>query len=102
MHLSHITDAPPAPAIRTVKGRVVFSRAQREKNSTLKPLTVWIFAAVLSPPKTGNRILQPCPCFRPLHFSGKNACTAATVIVSLCRAARPAPPPTSNKEQNDG
>ena len=79
-----------------------FPAHSAKKNSTLKPLTVWIFAAVLSPPKTGNRILQPCPCFRPLHFSGKNACTAAAVIVSLCRAARPAPPPTSNKEQNDG
>ena len=47
-----------APTIRTVKGRVVFFRAQREKISTLKPLTVWIFAAAFSPPKTGNR-MQP-------------------------------------------
>ena len=45
-----------APTIRTVKGRVVFFRAQREKISTLKPLTVRIFAAAFSPPKTGNRI----------------------------------------------
>jgi hypothetical protein len=27
-----------------VKGRVVFFRKEREKISTLKPLTVWIFA----------------------------------------------------------
>ena len=50
----------PIPTIRTVKGRVVFFRAQREKISTLKPLTVRIFAAAFSPPKTGNRISKPC------------------------------------------
>jgi hypothetical protein len=40
--------------IQTVKGRVVFFASQ--KISTLKPLTVWIFAVAISPPKTGNRI----------------------------------------------
>ena len=59
-----------APTIQTVKGRVVFFRAQREKISTLKPLTVRIFAAAFSPPKTGNRISKPCPRFRPLHLHG--------------------------------
>ena len=44
------------PPIHTVKGRVVFFRAQREKISTLKPLTARIFAAVFSPPKTWNRM----------------------------------------------
>jgi len=44
------------PTIQTVKGRVVFFRKVREKISTLKPLTVWIFAVAISPPKTGNRI----------------------------------------------
>ena len=55
------------PTIQTVKGQVVFFRKEREKISTLKPLTVWIFAVAISPPKTENRILQPCPRFRPLH-----------------------------------
>lgn len=88
-----------APTIQTVKGRVVFFRAQREKISTLKPLTVRIFAAAFSPPKTGNRISKPCPRFRPLHFSGKIVCTCTAFTVGLCGASRPAPP-TSNKEQN--
>ena len=44
------------PPIHTVKERVVFFRAQREKISTLKPLTARIFAAVFSPPKTWNRM----------------------------------------------
>ena len=88
-----------APTIQTVKGRVVFFRAQREKISTLKPLTVRIFAAAFSPPKTGNRISKPCLRFRPLHFSGKTVCTFATFTVGFCGASRPAPP-TSNKEQN--
>ncbi len=42
--------------IQTVKGRVVFFRKKRKKISALKPLTVWIFAVAISPPKTGNRI----------------------------------------------
>ena len=46
----------PVPTIQTVKGQVVFFRKAREKISTLKPLTVWIFAVAISPPKTGNRI----------------------------------------------
>ena len=87
------------PPIHTVKERVVFFRAQREKISTLKPLTVRIFAAAFSPPKTGNRISKPCLRFRPLHFSGKTVCTFATFTVGFCGASRPAPP-TSNKEQN--
>ena len=88
----------PVPTIRTVKGRVVFFRAQHEKISTLNPLTVRIFAAAFSPPKTGNRISKPCPRFRPLHFSGKTVCTCAAFTVGFCGASRPAPP-TSNKEQ---
>ena len=88
----------PVPTIRTVKGRVVFFRAQREKISTLNPLTVRIFAAAFSPPKTGDRISKPCPRFRPLHFSGKTVCTCAAFTVGFCGASRPAPP-TSNKEQ---
>ena len=52
----------PVPTIQTVKGRVVFFRKVREKISTLKPLTVWIFAVAISLPKTGNRILHnPAP-----------------------------------------
>lgn len=88
----------PVPTIRIVKGRVVFFRAQHEKISTLNPLTVRIFAAAFSPPKTGNRISKPCPRFRPLHFSGKTVCTCAAFTVGFCGASRPAPP-TSNKEQ---
>ncbi len=50
------------PTIQTVKGRVVFFRKKRKKISALKPLTVWIFAVAISPPKTGNRILHnPAP-----------------------------------------
>lgn len=81
----------PVPTIRTVKGRVVFFRAQHKKISTLNPLTVRIFAAAFSPPKTGNRISKPCPRFRPLHFSGKTVCTCAAFTVGFCGASRPAP-----------
>lgn len=38
----------PVPPIQTVKGQVVFFRKGREKISTLKPLTVWIFDAAVS------------------------------------------------------
>ena len=90
----------PVPTIRTVKGRVVFFRAQHEKISTLNPLTVRIFAAAFSPPKTGNRISKPCPRFRPLHFSGKTVCTFAAFTVGFCGASRPAPrPQTRNRMQ---
>ena len=81
-----------APTTQTVKGRVVFFRAQRKKISTLKPLTVRIFAAAFSPPKTGNRISKPCLRFRPLHFSGKTVCTCTAFTVGFCGASRPAPP----------
>ena len=66
----------PVPTIRTVKGRVVFFRAQHEKISTLNPLTVRIFAAAFSPPKTGNRISKPCPRLRPLLFAAKMSALA--------------------------
>jgi len=44
------------PTIQTVKGRVVLFHKAREKISTLKPLTAWIFAVVISLLKTGSRI----------------------------------------------
>ena len=87
------------PTIQTVKGRVVFFRKGREKISTLKPLTVWIFAVAISPPKTGNRILQPCPRVRPLHSNGKTVCTTSAAIGRFCGGSAPTPP-TSPKEQN--
>ena len=89
------------PTIQTVKGRVVFFRKRREKISTLKPLTVRIFAAAFSPPKTGNRISKPCLRFRPLHFSGKTVCTGAAAVGRFCGGSAPAPP-ASPKEQNKG
>lgn len=89
------------PPIQTVKGRVVFFRKEREKISTLKPLTVWIFAVAISPPKTGNRILQPCPRFRLLHSNGKTVCTGAVAVGRFCGGSAPAPP-ASPKEQNKG
>lgn len=87
------------PTIQTVKGRVVFFRKEREKISTLKPLTVWIFAVAISPPKTGNRIKKSCPCFRLLHSNGKTVCTTSAAGGRLCGGSAPAPP-TSPKEQN--
>ena len=87
------------PTIQTVKGQVVFFRKEREKISTLKPLTVWIFAVAISPPKTGNRIKKSCPCFRLLHSNGKTVCTTSAAGGSLCGGSAPAPP-TSPKEQN--
>ena len=36
------------PPIQTVKGRGVFFRAEREKISTQKSLTVWLFAVALT------------------------------------------------------
>ncbi len=89
----------PVPPIQTVKGRVVFFRKVREKISTLKPLTVWIFAVAISPPKTGNRIFTILPRFRLLHSNGKTVCTTAAAIRRLCGGSAPAPP-TSPKEQN--
>ena len=90
---------PSVPPIQTVKGRVVFFRKEREKISTLKPLTVWIFAVAISPPKTGNRIKKSCPRFRPLHSNGKTVCTTSAAIGKFCGGSAPAPP-TSSKEQN--
>ena len=87
------------PTIQTVKGRVVFFRKEREKISTLKPLTVWIFAVAISPPKTGNRIKKSCPHFRLLHYNGKTVCTTSAAGGRLCGGSAPAPP-TSPKEQN--
>ena len=90
---------PSVPPIQTVKGRVVFFASQ--KISTLEPLTVWIFAVAISPPKTGNRILQPCPRFRPLHSNGKTVCTSAAAVSRFCGGSAPAPP-ASPKEQDKG
>lgn len=87
------------PTIQTVNGRVVFFRKEREKISTLKPLTVWIFAVAISPPKTGNRIFPILPRFRLLHSNGKTVCTTAAATVRFCGGSAPAPP-TSPKEQN--
>ena len=87
------------PTIQTVKGQVVFFRKECEKISTLKPLTVWIFAVAISPPKTGNRIKKSCPCFRRLHSNGKTVCTTSAAGGRLCGGSAPAPP-TSPKEQN--
>ena len=74
-------------------------RKVREKISTLKPLTVWIFAVAISPPKTGNRIKKSCPRFRLLHSNGKTVYTTSAAIVRFCGGSAPAPP-TSSKEQN--
>lgn len=54
-----------AMPIQTVKGRVVFFRKEREKISTLKPLTVWIFAVPLRRRKRGTGFTIP-PRFRLL------------------------------------
>ncbi len=54
------------PTIQTVKGRVVFFPKVREKISTLKPLTVWIFAVAISPPKTASK--RPQARFAPLFL----------------------------------
>ncbi len=61
------------PTIQTVKGRVVFFHKGSEKISTLKPLTVWIFAVVISPPKTASN--RPQARFVPLFPS----CLPATL-----------------------
>ena len=42
----------PVLTIQIFKGQVVFFRTDQEKISTLKPLTVWIFAIAISPTKT--------------------------------------------------
>ena len=102
--IAHLPDennprSTSVPTIQTVKGRVVFFRKEREKISTLKPLTVWIFAVAISPPKTGNRIKKSCPRFRPLHSNGKTVYTTSAAVGRLCGGSAPAPP-TSPKEQN--
>ena len=85
--------------IQTVKGRVVFFRKKRKKISALKPLTVWIFAVAISPPKTGNRKKKSCPRFRPLHSNGKTVYTTSAAVGRLCGGSAPAPL-TSPKEPN--
>ena len=89
----------PVLIIQTVKGRVVFFRKEREKISTLKPLTVWIFAVAISPPKTGNRIFTILPRFRSLHSNGKTVCATSEAGVRFCGGSAPAPP-TAPKKQN--
>ena len=92
---------PSVPPIQTAKGRVVFFRTGCKKISTLKPLTVWIFAVAISPPKTGNRIKNPAPRFRPLHSNGKTVCTTPAAVGRFCGGSAPAPP-ASSKEQDKG
>ena len=80
------------PTIQTVKGRVVFFRAQREKISTLKPLTVRIFAAAFSPPKTGNRISKPCTPLSSASFQRQNRLHFRGVHCRLLRGFAPRAP----------
>jgi hypothetical protein len=54
----------PVSPIQTVKGRVVFLRKVCEKIFTLKPLTVWIFAVAISPPKTLDAAKKPLNLIR--------------------------------------
>ena len=84
----------PVPTIRTVKGRVVFFRAQHEKISTLNPLTVRIFAAAFSPPKTGNRIFTTLhPAFVRFILAAKPSALARRSLSAFAglRAPRPRP-----------
>ena len=71
-----------------------------EKISTLKPLTVWIFAARISPPKTGDRIWQPCPCFRQLHSNDKTVCTTPAAVGRFCGGSVPRPDLSQGTEWN--
>ena len=88
------------PPIHTVKERVVFFRAQRKKISTLNPLTVRIFAAAFSPPKTGNRISKPCPRLRPLLFAAKTSVLARRSLSAFAGLRAPRPrPQTRNRMQ---
>jgi len=82
---------PAVPTIQTVKGRVVFFRKAHEKISTLKSLTVWIFAVAISPPKTGNRIKKFCPRFRLLHSNGKTVYTTSALSLGFAVALPPRP-----------
>lgn len=93
------------PTIQTVKGRVVFFRKGREKISTLNPLTAWIFAAAISPPKTGNRIFPILPRrFRPLHFTAKPSALLRRLSLGFAglRAPRPRPLPKNRMLRNRG
>ena len=90
---------PPVPPIQTVKGRVVFFRTGCEKISTLKPLTVWIFAVAFRRRKRGTGFQKSRSPFPSAPFYGKTSSTTMAVAASFCGAARPAPP-ASPKEQN--
>ena len=81
------------PTIQTVKGRVVFFRKVREKISTLKPLTVWIFAVTISPPKTGNRIKKSCPAFVRFILTAKPSTLLRRLSVGYAVALPPRPRP---------
>ena len=85
------------PTIQTVKGRVVFFRAQREKISTLKPLTVRIFAAAFSPPKTGNRMH---PAFVRFILAAKPSALSRRSLSAFAGLRAPRPrPQTRNRMQ---
>lgn len=82
---------PSVPTIQTVKGRVVFFRKVREKISTLKPLTVWIFAVAISPPKTGNRIKKSCPVSVRFILTAKPSTLLLRLSVGYAVALPPRP-----------
>ena len=90
-----------APTIQTVKGRVVFFRAQREKISTLKPLTVRIFAAAFSPPKTGNRIFTTLhPAFVRFILAAKPSALARRSLSAFAGLRAPHPPPQTRNRSS--
>ena len=96
--IAHLPDennprSTSVPTIQTVKGRVVFFRKVREKISTLKPLTVWIFAVTISPPKTGNRIKKSCPAFVRFILTAKPSTLLRRLSVGYAVALPPRPRP---------
>ena len=71
----------------------IFPRTAR-KISTLKPLTVRIFAAAFSPPKTGNRIFTTLhPAFVRFILAAKPSALARRSLSAFAglRAPRPRP-----------
>lgn len=87
------------PPIQPVNGRVVFFRKEREKISTLEPLTSWIFAVAFRRRKRRTGLKQSCPPLPSTSFYGKTGSTTFLPLVGFYGGSAPAPP-TSPKEQD--
>ena len=81
----------PVPTIRTVKGRVVFFRAQHEKISTLNPLTVRILPLPFRRRKRGTGLVNPAPAFVRFILAAKPSALARRSLSAFAGLRAPHP-----------